>query len=160
MNIGIIYFLFTTLGVISGILTGVLENRFGKFLVISLSVITIVFAVGLTGFIPGILSVFGIIWLRFAFYLGEPVLKVIINEQIEDTNRSSVFSFANMIYSLMLVFSRPLVGLITDLSSPRLAFQVWFVFGIVMIVLLLFLLKPILKYSASGEKRKSNHIFY
>jgi MFS family permease len=147
---GFVYLIFTVLGILGGFLAGPLEKRFGKIPVLVTSLLLVVSAVGFTGLIPGIISVGGIMILRAAFYLGDPILKVILNREVEDAHRASIFSFSNMLYSSILFFSRPLVGLVSDMWSSKSAFQLWFVLGIPMAISLLFLIRKLSK----AEKRK------
>ncbi len=147
---GFVYLIFTSLGILGGFFAGRLEKKFGKIPLLITSLFLVVSAVGITGFIPGIISVGGIMILRAAFYLGDPVLKVILNREVEDAHRASIFSFTNMLYSSMLFFSRPLVGFVTEVWSSKSAFQLWFVLGIPMTMALLFLITKLSK----AEKRK------
>ena len=138
---GYFYFFFTILGILAGVLAGPLEKRFGQTSLLIFSFFIVFSSVGITAWIPGLLSVVGIMWLRFGFFLGQPVLQATINHEIDDTHRASVFSFTNMLYSLMLVFSRPLVGFITELWNVKLAYQVWFLLGIPIMIILFILVK-------------------
>jgi MFS family permease len=95
--------------------------------------ILLVAAIGLTGFIPGVVGLIGVILIKFAFYFCDTPIKVIINNQIDNRLRASIFSVANLLASLMLAGSRPLVGFIAKNTTNRFAFQIWFYIGLVFI---------------------------
>ncbi len=130
-SFGIIFALFTGMGILSGFITGKIAGRIGNIKLIILGLIMQVVAVGITAFSSTIaLIIFGIVLLRFAFFLCEPVLNIILNNNLTNDIRASVISLVNLVASIIMIFSRPLVGLTADRYTVKLAFMVWFVVGL------------------------------
>ena len=137
---GLIYASFTGLGIIGGLITGVLAKKIGNIKIVIFGLLFTLFAMGFTGFVPGAWSIFGIIILGFSYPLADSVLKAILNENLENNLRASIMSFSNLISSLLLIFSRPLVGFLTDVWNVKIAFMAWFVIGIPIILFLVCLM--------------------
>lgn len=152
-SFGIIFALFTGMGIVSGFIAGKITDKFGKIPLIVLGIILQVIAVGLTAFARGIfLAIFGIVLLRFAFFLCEPVLSIILNENLTNEIRASVISLISLMASIIMIFSRPLVGLTADHYTVKFAFGVWFVMGILfMLISIFFIRKLTLAGQARGE---------
>lgn len=139
---GYVYMSYTVLGVFGGLITGNMVDKFGKLKIILFGMITLVASITLVGTINGLFSIIGLVLIKFTFYLAESPLKVIINDRMENVHRATIFSFINMISSLFMIGSRPLVGLLSDSYSHKFAFLVWALVGVLFIVISLpFLIK-------------------
>ena len=140
-SFGLIFALFTGMGIISGLITGRLSARFGKFKIIIIGLLFQVIAVSLTAFGREIyLIIAGIIILRFAYNLAEPILSVLLNREISDNIRASVISIVNLVASLIMIFSRPLIGLVAGKYTMVIGFRLWFFVGIGFLLLSAYLL--------------------
>jgi MFS family permease len=138
------------MGIISGIITGRFAEFFGKFKMIIVGLILQVAAISLTAFVNQIFLILaGIIFLRFAFYLCEPILTVLLNRQLSDGIRASIISLVNLIASLIMIFSRPLIGLVASNYTIITGFKIWFFTGIVFLLISGYLLWTV--------KNKTNH---
>ena len=149
-SFGIIFALFTGMGIISGIITGRFAEFFGKFKIIIVGLILQVVAISLTAFGNQIFLILaGIIFLRFAFYLCEPILTVLLNRQLSDGIRASIISLVNLMASLIMIFSRPLIGLVASNYRIITGFRIWFFAGIVFLLISGYLLWTV--------QNKTNH---
>ncbi len=130
-SFGIIFALFTGMGIISGFITGKIAGKIGNIKLIILGILLQVIAVGITALSrPAAWVIFGVVLLRFAFFLCEPVLTIILNNHLTNEIRASVISLVNLIASIFMIGSRPLVGLVADHYTVKLAFLIWFFVGI------------------------------
>jgi len=135
-SFGIVFALFTGMGIISGIITSRLAEFFGKFKIIIVGLILQVMAISLAAFGNQIFLILaGIIFLRFAFYLCEPILTVLLNRQLSDGIRASIISLVNLVASLIMIFSRPLIGLVASNYTIITGFKIWFFTGIVFLLI-------------------------
>lgn len=123
---GVVFVLYTGIGIIGSLLSGPISRKMGERSTIMFSFLVLMLAVGFAGYIAGFWGVLGIIMLNFAFQLADPILKTQLNREVANHSRASLLSFANMIGSLLLMGSRPLVGYIAELVNYKFAFQVWF----------------------------------
>lgn len=123
---GVVFVLYTGIGIIGSLLSGPISRKIGERRTIVFSFLVLMLAVGFTGYTLGSWGVLGIIMLNFAFQLADPILKTQLNREVANHSRASLLSFANMIGSLLLMGSRPLVGYIAELANYKFAFQVWF----------------------------------
>lgn len=131
-SFGLVFAAFTGMGIISGLITGRLAEIFGNFTMIIVGVLLQVTAVSLTAFGHNIFIIIsGIVILRFAYNLCEPILSVLLNREIGDNIRASIISLVNLIASLIMIISRPLIGLVADNYSIQTGFMLWFFIGLV-----------------------------
>ncbi|MBD3194695.1 MAG: MFS transporter [Candidatus Lokiarchaeota archaeon] len=137
---GIIYLAFTSLGVLGGLITGKLVNLIGSYIIIMIGTLGMWLAIGIAGFISGLFSLVGIIMIRFFYFLSESPLKVLINNEIENKYRASIFSLSNLLASILLILFRPLIGYLSEEYSSGTAFQIWFSIGIMICISILFLI--------------------
>lgn len=145
---GIVFAAFTGMGIISGLITGKLTTIFGKYKIIIAGLTLQVIAISLTAFMHNLfLIISGIILLRFSFNLCEPILSVMLNRRISNGVRASIISLVNLIASLIMIFSRPLLGFVTSSHSTDVAFKLWFYIGIGFFIISIFLLYSIYRRS-------------
>jgi MFS family permease len=142
---GIVYLSFTSLGVIGGLITGKLVQWIGSYYLIIFGTFGMWVAIGLSGFSPSLYALIGIIFIRFFYFLSESPLKVLINDDIDNKYRASIFSLSNLISSLMLLLLRPLIGFFSDILGTRSSFQIWFFLGLMVFILIAYLIKTIVK---------------
>lgn len=133
-SFGLVFAIFTGMGILSGMITGRLAQIFGNFPVIITSLILQVAAVACTAFGGNLFIILGgIVILRFAYNLSEPILAILLNREINNSIRASMISIVNLLASLIMILSRPLVGLVAAKYSVATSFQVWFFVGIIFI---------------------------
>ncbi|HMA62128.1 MAG TPA: MFS transporter [bacterium] len=133
-SFGLVFAIFTGMGILSGIITGRLAQIFGNLPIIISSLILQVAAVACTAFGGNLFVILaGIVILRFAYNLSEPILAILLNREIDNSIRASMISIVNLLASLIMILSRPLVGLVAAKYSVATSFQVWFFVGIIFI---------------------------
>ncbi|TXT63243.1 MAG: membrane protein of unknown function [Promethearchaeota archaeon] len=142
---GVVYLSFTSLGVIGGLITGKLVQWIGSYYLIIFGTLGMWIAIGLSGFSPSLYALIGIVFIRFFYFLSESPLKVLINNDIENKYRASIFSLSNLISSLMLLLLRPLIGFFSDIIGTRSTFQIWFFLGIMVFIISAYLICNIIK---------------
>lgn len=142
---GLIYFAFTSLGVIGGLITGKLVKIFGGNYLIIVGSFGLWIAIGFVGFFESVLALVGIIFIRFFYFISESPIKVLINAEIDNKHRASIFSLANLISSILLLMFRPFIGYLSDLYNSKSAFQLWFLIGIIPFILIISLIRKIMK---------------
>lgn len=153
---GLIYLAFTSLGIIGGLITGKLVKLLGNYYLILIGALGIWIAIGIIGFFESVYALIGIIFIRFFYFLCESPLKVLINNDIDNQHRASIFSLANLISSIMLLLFRPLIGYLSDLFNSKSAFQIWFFAGILPFFIVIFLLTNIKKSIKNSKKLSFN----
>ena len=137
---GIVYALFTGLGIIGGLITGPMVKKIGKIKIILFGLLFTLGAMAFTGLIPDVWCIIGIMILGISYPLADSVLKAMLNESIENKRRASIMSLSNLISSLLLIFSRPLVGFFTDAWNVKVSFTIWFIIGIPIVISLMLLM--------------------
>lgn len=142
---GIIYLGFTGLGIIGGAITGRLVRFMGAHYLILCGALGMWIAVGLTGFLTGFFGLIGIVLIQFFYYLSECPLEVLINEDISNEYRASIFSLSKLLSSLMLLFFRPFIGSVSDGNTSKFAFQFWFIIGIIPLLIVIVLIVYVMK---------------
>lgn len=148
---GLFFAGFTGLGILGGAMTGYLSEKAGENTVILVAVAGLILAVGTVGFGPAGLGLIGIVFLRFMFFLINPILQVKLNREIKNHQRAALLSFANLLASLMLMFSRPFVGVIANEWGVQVSFQWWFLIGFGVFLLSLVLVPPLQSHGKSIE---------
>lgn len=136
---GLVYISFTLLGILGGFTAGKLVDHFGEKLLVLIGIIFVVISIGLIWLLPGLWAIIGIVILSFFYYLTDTIIKVELNRKLEPQHRSSIFSFANLISSVLLALSRPFVGYISNAYTSRIGFFSWFLIGIPVLAILLVL---------------------
>ena len=150
-HFGYFYVAFTGLGILGGILAGRMEKRFGMKRLVNVGIIMTVMAMGITAFIPGTFSLSGIIIQRLLYSIAETMLIIMINRELNDNNRSSVFSFVSLFRSLIMVGTRPFLGFMVNTYGGGTGFSIWLIAGIPMMIYLLLLSRNI---QSSGYKER------
>ncbi len=100
-------------------------------LMLSLPLIMAVATLGIA-LLPGPWYFLAIFSYAIPFYLGDPILKALINREVDSRARASVLSAISLAASLCMMLSRPLAGVVADHSGAPAGFVVW---GGVMVVL-------------------------
>lgn len=86
-------------------------------------------AVLLTGTSIAWVAVVGICLHAGALQLADPVLRVLISRRVSVRRRAAVLSLASLGSTLILLGSRPLVGLLAEYTSPARSMLVWAAMG-------------------------------
>jgi predicted MFS family arabinose efflux permease len=135
-NFGLIYASFPFFAIFGGLTAGSISDRIGDQLHIIITTILIVISMGLIGILPGSWGVIGIISLQFSYSMLQPVLLSRVNNLVSNDLRASVLSFSNLIGSFGLIFCRPLIVLISEITSVQLSYLIWGGLGLLILLFL------------------------
>ena len=134
-TISITYFFYS----FAGVLAGIYAIQFRKFLGDKLAIFTGFFSIWigviLIGLIPGHFSLLFFPLLSFGYYTIQTLLEVMLHQELENHYRASILSVISLLGGIVIIFSRPFLGLLADLQNTSFAFSVWAFLGIFVIII-------------------------
>lgn len=140
LNISIIFLLNGILSAIGAILSDKIYKKYNASGWLSISMI-ISFLLILMGNISKELSIFTFLAIGFLTAILQPISSKLINSMVESKQRATIISVESMFYSLMMIILFPVCGLIGDLLSLELSFEIIGIIGVVITTIEILILK-------------------
>lgn len=140
LNISIIFLLNGILSAIGAILSDKIYKKYNASGWLSISMI-ISFLLILMGNISKELSIFTFLAIGFLTVILQPISSKLINSMVESKQRATIISVESMFYSLMMIILFPVCGLIGDLLSLELSFEIIGIIGVVITTVEILILK-------------------
>lgn len=133
---GFIFATFPLFAILGGLFAGKLSDWWGDKFHLFFTTIFLIVSMLFIGILPGKSTIAGIIFLELNYALIQPIFLERINNEIHNEIRASILSFASLIGSLCLMLTRPLIVIISNLSSIKEAYTIWSGSGIILIILM------------------------
>lgn len=130
---GVVFVLFSGVGMVASLVTHRVSERLGNTHTVLLSAVILLIASALIAFAPGLVGLSGMLLLSAGFYLSTPALETIVNRELNDVNRATLLSVGSLMSNLLMIATRPGLGLLAQESSVRGAFRGWLVVGVVVL---------------------------
>ncbi|MDY4253990.1 MFS transporter [Clostridium sp.] len=140
LNISIIFLFNGILSAIGAILSDKIYKKYNASGWLSISMI-ISFLLILMGNISKELSIFTFLAIGFLTAILQPISSKLINSMVESKQRATIISVESMFYSLMMIILFPVCGLIGDLLSLELSFEIIGIIGVVITTIEILILK-------------------
>lgn len=140
LNISIIFLLNGILSAIGAILSDKIYKKYNASSWLSISMI-ISFLLILMGNISKELAIFTFLAIGFLTAILQPISSKLINSMVESKQRATIISVESMFYSLMMIILFPVCGLIGDLLSLELSFEIIGIIGVVITTIEILILK-------------------
>lgn len=133
---GAYYLGFAVGGMMAGSIVGHVSERFGSGKTVTIGISIMLFSVALMALKSQFAAIVGISLIGFGHLLAVPVLRVALHTRISDWRRATLVSFASLLGSVWMVFTRPAIGVIAETTSVPFAYLFWCAMGVVVIVVL------------------------
>lgn len=140
LNISIIFLFNGILSAIGAILSDKIYKKYNASGWLSISMI-ISFLLILMGNISKELSIVTFLAIGFLTAILQPISSKLINSMVESKQRATIISVESMFYSLMMIILFPVCGLIGDLLSLELSFEIIGIIGVVITTIEILILK-------------------
>ena len=140
LNISTIFLFNGILSAIGAILSDKIYKKYNASGWLSISMI-ISFLLILMGNISKELSIFTFLAIGFLTAILQPISSKLINSMVESKQRATIISVESMFYSLMMIILFPVCGLIGDLLSLELSFEIIGIIGVVITTIEILILK-------------------
>lgn len=123
--IGIVFVGAYALGGIYGLGSLPLARHIGlRPLMLTLPILMALGTVGM-GCLPGSWYLIAIFTYAIPFYLGDPILKVLIHREVDSSARASVLSGISLFASLCMILTRPLAGIVANQAGSPVGLLSW-----------------------------------
>ena len=125
-----VYFAYSLAGVCAGLAMRPIQQRVGTRATILGGLGLLWLGVWLVALAPGKTALLFFPLLSFGYYLAQTLLEVLLHGQIENQYRASILSAASFMGGVVIIFTRPGLGILADAYSAPFAFLVWGVLGL------------------------------
>ncbi len=124
-----VYFFYSLAGVAAGLAIRPIQERAGTrpSMVAGLGLLWL--GVWLVALVPGRAALLFFPLLSFGYYLAQTLLEVMLHGQLANRHRASILSAASFMGGLVIIVTRPGLGMLADAMSAPFAFFVWAVAG-------------------------------
>jgi len=145
IEVGLVYFAYSLAGIIAGLLVNRIAQRLGYKRAILAGFLIILFGIALTGFIPGYVALIFLPLLTFGFTISQTILEKLLHNLLENWHRATLLSTAGFLGGIVIIFTRPGLGILADNYDSKFAFLIWALAGLIITLVYAILLKKIPK---------------
>jgi MFS family permease len=133
MVVSAVYFFYSLAGVGAGLAMHPIQARMGTRPAILAGLGLLWLGVWLVALVPGYAALLFFPLLSFGYYLAQTLLEVVLHGQLENRHRASILSAASFMGGIVIIVTRPGLGMLADAMSAPFAFLVWAVLGVVIV---------------------------
>mgnify|MGYP006273241431 CR=1 FL=1 len=126
-----VYFFYSLAGVTAGLAMRPIQARMGTRPSILAGLGLLWLGVWLVALVPGRAALFFFPLLSFGYYLAQTLLEVVLHGQLANRYRASILSAASFMGGIVIIVTRPGLGVLADAMSAPFAFLVWAGVGVV-----------------------------
>jgi len=131
--VSLVYFFYSLAGIGAGLSAHFFSRLLTTRVILLISLMMIWAGILLIGTVPGIWSILFFPLLSFGFYLGQTLLEFLLHQRLENRYRASLFSLVSFLGGIVIIFSRPGLGIIADQYDTPFAFFLWSGLGVVVL---------------------------
>ena len=148
--ISIVYFFYSLAGVLAGLIVSNLKKTVNIQLFICTGIVICWIATCGIGLSSGFISLAFIPMLSIGYFIALTLLETFIHHKVNNNHRASIFSLISLGGGVIIMISRPTLGVIADKYGSQFAFLSWAGVGIMLIAIVTYMIRFLPKHM-SGE---------
>jgi MFS family permease len=146
--ISLIFAGYSLAGIFAGALAASLKRILGQFSSMLLGLLLLWGGVVMVGIIPGVTAVLFFPLVAFGFYLAATLLEALLHRHLQDSVRATALSAASFLGGVVIIGSRPLLGILADVFGSVVAFRVWGMAGVFAVTVFIVVSRSLFKKTA------------